>query len=220
MTAKKYPSARPFLPSSRSLSALEEASERCQGCPLYQGASQSVFGEGPKNAQLVLVGEQPGEQEDLKGRPFVGPAGAFLDDALEQAGLIRNNLYITNAVKHFKFEVRDGRRVGLKPQASEIEACRPWLESEIEILQPELVVAMGAVAARSLFQRAVTVSELRGRFFQNERGLTVLVTYHPSAALRHPVSTERARMRDALIEDLTMAREFLEDLSGSDVHRL
>lgn len=218
MSSNKYPTARPFLPESRSITALAGASQRCEGCPLFQGTTQTVFGEGPKNARLVLVGEQPGDQEDRTGRPFVGPAGAHLDEALEEAGLDRREIYVTNAVKHFKHEVSGSRRIGKTPLVSEINACRPWLESELQTLQPELIVALGAVAARSLFNESVTIAEVRGKFFQNDQGLNLIVTFHPSAALRHPVDDERKRIAAALIEDLKRARHFLEDLSRPDLH--
>lgn len=208
MNSKKYPTAEPFLPDSHSISALQKAAQGCQGCPLYLDGTQTVFGEGPKNARLILVGEQPGRAEDREGRPFVGPAGKHLDQALREAGLNRDEIYVTNAVKHFKNE----GGVGKTPLVPEIQACRPWLEREIEILEPELVIALGATAARSLLKMSVAIGEYRGKFLRNEAGLSLLVTYHPSAALRHPIEAERRTIYEQLVEDLSRARQFLDDL--------
>src|SRR5262249_31801481 len=138
----EYPSAEPFLPQRLSLAALKRAAASCHGCPLYKPATQTVFGQGPSSAQLILIGEQPGDQEDRSGKPFVGPAGQLLDRALEQAGIDRKSVYVTNAVKHFKFERRGKRRIHSKPGAREIQACRPWLVAEIEVVKPQLLVAL------------------------------------------------------------------------------
>src|SRR3982751_876824 len=144
-------SAAEFLPPSRSLKALEEAAQGCRGCELYKDATQAVFGEGRKSAELMLVGEQPGDKEDLEGEPFVGPAGRLLDRALEEAGIDRSAAYVTNAVKHFKWKPRGKRRLHQTPRAGEIEACKPWLQAEIEAVNPQALLAMGATATRSLF---------------------------------------------------------------------
>src|SRR5690242_8003476 len=156
-------SAAEFLPNSRSLTVLERAAAGCRGCPLYEDATQAVFGEGRKRAELMLVGEQPGDKEDLAGEPFVGPAGKLLDRALEEAGIDRSQAYVTNAVKHFKWKPRGKRRLHQTPRVGEIEACKPWLAAEVEAIRPEAVLAMGATAARSLFGPKVKVTKDRGR---------------------------------------------------------
>lgn len=167
-----------------SLKALREAEVRCRRCPLYKHATQVVPGEGPARAPLMLVGEQPGNEEDLAGEPFVGPAGRMLDRALHEAGLERRKIFITNAVKHFKFEPRGKRRLHKRPDANEIDACRLWQDFERKLVRPRLVVALGATAARSLLHRVVTISKERGRPQPLEDGGSVLVTIHPSYLLR------------------------------------
>ncbi len=207
MARSDYPTAQPFLPDDKNLDTLATAAEGCQGCPLYQDATQVVFGSGPPDAEIMLVGEQPGAQEDQIGEPFVGPAGRLLDQALKEGGLNRDELYITNAVKHFKFEVSDGRRSGIKPSVGEIKACHPWLESEIEQVQPEIVVAMGAVAARSLTGKPLAIGEVLGSWLQTSEGRSLIVTYHPSAVLRSPAEVDQDRIFEALVRDLDRARE-------------
>lgn len=195
--------AGPFVPRSTSLKALATAAAGCRGCPLWQPATQTVFGSGPAHASLILVGEQPSDVEDRKGRPFVGPAGAVLWQCVEEVGIDRDALYVTNAVKHFKFTERGKRRLHQRPDAAEIEACHPWLVAELEAVPARVVVALGAVAARSLFGRPMPIVANRGTTFTAE-GRTALITYHPSAVLR---ADERAdEVRAALIEDLRLAQ--------------
>jgi uracil-DNA glycosylase family protein len=173
----------------------------CRECPLGERATQTVWGEGPTRAALMLVGEQPGDREDLEGRPFVGPAGRLLDDALSQLGLDRNSIYVTNAVKHFKYELRGKRRIHKTPAQREIEACYHWLESEIEAVQPSAIVALGSTAARALLGRPVPVMSQRGQWLKREDGIPVLITLHPSALLRVP-DADRAAALGAWLNDL------------------
>ena len=187
-----------------TLAALREGTERCRACPIGEHATQAVNGEGPHGARLMLVGEQPGDQEDLRGRPFVGPAGQLFDRALAELGWPRDTLYVTNAVKHFNFELRGKRRIHKTPAQQEVLACRNWLESEIALVQPQALVALGATAARSLLGRAVAVMTERGRWLQRDDGLRVLVTLHPSALLRmDPAAFEVAYA--AWLQDLRQA---------------
>jgi len=185
---------------------LAEQAKACQACPLWQGATQTVFGEGPVAARLMLVGEQPGDREDLQGHPFVGPAGRLLDEALEQLGWPRDRLYLTNAVKHFKYELRGKRRMHKSPAQREVQACAPWLEQEITTVDPAAIVALGATAARAVLGHAVPVLASRGQWLAREDGRRVLITLHPSALLR-----DRGPGRDAAIaawiEDLRRAGE-------------
>ena len=171
-------------PPARSLPQLREAARVCRACPLYRFATQTVFGDGAARASLMLVGEQPGNDEDLQGRTFVGPAGRLLDQLLEQAGIDRKRVYLTNAVKHFKFEQKGKRRLHQKPKGLEIRACQPWVLAEIELVRPAVLVALGAVAAASLFGKTVSVLRDRGRAIDSPLAPCCFVTYHPSAALR------------------------------------
>ncbi len=186
------------------LAQLAEQAAVCQACPLWRGATQTVFGEGPASARLMLVGEQPGDHEDLLGHPFVGPAGRLLDEALEQLGWPRDKLYLTNAVKHFKYELRGKRRMHKSPAQREVQACAPWLEQEIAAVDPKAIVALGATAARAVLGHAVPVLANRGQWLAREDGRRVLITLHPSALLR-----DRGPDRDAAIaawiEDLRRA---------------
>ena len=176
--------ARAFLPAKRTVSSLRKAAEHCQGCDLYKDATQTVFGEGPARASVVFVGEQPGDQEDRQGHPFVGPAGRLLDRALEEAQIERDEVYVTNAVKHFKWIWRGKRRLHQKPAVRQIMACRPWLEAEIGALEPKLVVCMGSTAAQSVLGRPVAILKQRGKFLTAENLPLVFVTIHPSAIYR------------------------------------
>jgi DNA polymerase len=176
----------PDVGPNTTIAALAEEAAHCRRCDLYKLATQTVFGEGPPDARLVLVGEQPGDQEDLAGRPFVGPAGKLLDRALEDAGVDRSQVYVTNAVKHFKFEPRGKRRIHKKPDRTEIEACKWWLDREIVVLRPELIVALGGTAAQALTGRAVKIMSERGRIVPDPRGFRLLFTIHPSMLLRIP----------------------------------
>ena len=167
-----------------NLGELRAQADGCRRCPLWRDATQTVFGEGPENAKIVFVGEQPGDQEDLAGRPFVGPAGRVFDEVIEQAGIDREKLYVTNAVKHFKFVPRGKRRLHQKPNAGEVSACRWWIDNELKMIKPELVVAMGATAAQSLLGKAVPITRMRGQTVTREDGLKVFLTIHPSFILR------------------------------------
>ena len=200
--AAKYPGAAPYLPDRRSLEALREAVQGCRGCPLYADATQAVFGAGPASARLVLVGEQPGDQEDRAGEPFVGPAGGVLDRALEAAGIDRGETYVTNAVKHFKWKARGPRRIHDKPTWSEQVACRPWLEVELEAVSPRGVVLLGATAAQSLLGREFRVTRSRGRLLESDLADVVLATIHPSAVLR---ADDRDEAFAGLVDDLEVA---------------
>jgi DNA polymerase len=196
-------SAAPFVPADADLGALSLAAAGCTGCPLHRDTTQTVFGTGPAGASIVLVGEQPGDVEDRKGQPFVGPAGRVLWACVEEAGLARDELYVTNAVKHFKHEDRGKRRLHKRPTSAETVACRPWLDAELRAVAAPVIVAMGATAARSVFDRALPVEANRGRAL-NAAGRVAIVTYHPSAVLR--ATDEAARMRAAIVEDLRLAQ--------------
>jgi DNA polymerase len=202
-------SAADFLPATRSLPALREAAAGCRGCGLYRDATQTVFGEGRTTARLMLVGEQPGDQEDRAGHPFVGPSGRLLDEALAEAGIDRGTTYVTNAVKHFKFVRQEltRRRLHKKPAAGEVRACHPWLEEEIKLVRPALVVALGSTAAQALLGPAFRVTRERGRVIESALG-PVLATVHPSAILRAPSETRAAEHR-AFVRDLTAAARWL-----------
>ena len=179
MATKLPNSAMDFLPAERTLKALRDAARSCKGCELYKNATQTVFGEGPPNASVVFVGEQPGDQEDRQGRPFVGPAGRLLDKALADAQIPRDQVYVTNAVRHFKFIWRGKRRLHQKPSIRQVTACRPWLEAEIEVLRPKLLVCMGATAAQSVIGKAVPISQSRGKFLKSDLGPLTFI-YHSS----------------------------------------
>ena len=200
------PGAAPFVPGSATLPQLRDAAQQCRGCELYRHATQAVLGEGPADARIVLVGEQPGDKEDLAGKPFVGPAGAVLNRALEDAGIQRSDVYITNAVKHFKFEERGKRRIHKKPAETEIAACRPWLEAELSCLHPKIVVCLGAIAARALIGKQHRVLRDRGRFFPHPAAGTVTATVHPSMILRAPGPDQRRAAYEAFVADLKAVR--------------
>jgi uracil-DNA glycosylase family protein len=203
------PGAKPFVPKTRSLNQLLRAAQKCQGCELYRAATQAVLGEGPAPARIVLVGEQPGDREDLAGRPFVGPAGALLNRALADAEIERSDVYVTNAVKHFKFEERGKRRIHKKPSSAEAAACKPWLEAELVIVQPRLIVCLGATAAHSVIGPHYRLLEQRGRFFPHPSAEAVTATVHPSAILRSPDPAQRQLDYTAFVKDLIAVRERL-----------
>jgi DNA polymerase len=186
--------------------ALFEEARRCTRCDLYKYATQTVFGEGPLNASIMFVGEQPGDQEDLAARPFVGPAGALFDAALEKAGIDRSTVYVTNAVKHFKFVAKGKRRIHNKPDAGEISACRWWIEHERELIRPPVTVALGATAARSLIGRTVTIGKIRGEPLALEDGSECWVTVHPSSLLRMPDPEKRREGRALFLRDLKLIK--------------
>jgi len=199
--------ATPFLPERRTLDALRDAACGCRGCDLWEPATQTVFGEGPNDATFVLVGEVPGDREDREGRPFVGPAGRELDKALEAAGIDRAETYVTNAVKHFRFEERGKRRIHQKPDAKQIKACRPWLAAELDLLRPEVLVLLGATAAKSLLGSAFKLMAERGRPLDSDLTAVVVATIHPSSILRGRDGEARQTQRDMLIEDLRVAAQ-------------
>jgi DNA polymerase len=201
----RFPTAEAFLPTRPSLKSLRDAAPRCRGCDLYKNATQTVFGEGPRNARLVLLGEMPGDEEDKQGKPFVGPAGRLLDVALDQVELSRNDVYVTNAVKHFRWEPRGKRRLHKKPSARQIEACKPWLHAEILVVKPEGIVCLGATAAQVMLGRSFRITKHRGRFFEGRDVAWLMATYHPAAILRAPEKENRERMRQDFTEDLRRA---------------
>jgi uracil-DNA glycosylase len=200
-------SAEAFLPPRLNLKSLRAAAEHCEGCDLYKNATQTVFGEGPRGAAVILLGEVPGDEEDKQGHPFVGPAGRLLDEALDEAGLARDKVYLTNAVKHFRWEPRGKRRLHKKPATRQIEACKPWLHAEILIVKPRVIVCLGATAAQAILGRDFRITKHRGKFFKSEQAAWITPTYHPSAILRAPDREDREQKRSELVEDLHHAAE-------------
>lgn len=199
---KELWSAAPFVPDEPTLRKLKIAAAGCTGCPLYKVATQTVFGEGSSEARVLFVGEQPGNDEDLQGKPFVGPAGKLLDRCLMEAGIDRAQVYVTNAVKHFKWEPRGKRRLHKKPSAREIAACRPWLEAEIQVLQPTVIVALGATAAQTLLGKDFRVTQQRGELIPSPLAPHVLATVHPSSLLRAPDEETRRLETARFVDDL------------------
>ena len=195
-------SAASYVPSHPTLESLRDAINACRGCELYRRATQGVPGEGPARARLMLVGEQPGNDEDLAGRPFVGPAGQLLDRALAEAGIARADTYVTNVVKHFKWTPKGQRRIHEKPNTREVEACRPWFQTELDLVKPEVVVALGATAAQAILGSAFRISRERGRWVASPLAAKVLATAHPSAVLRMPDEPARREAMAQLIADL------------------
>jgi len=202
MPAREFPPAESFFPERRSLTLLSIAARDCAACPLYERATQTVFGEGPEQARIVLVGEQPGDREDLAGRPFVGPAGRVLDSALDAAGIERERVYVTNAVKHFYFEPRGKARIHKTPKPGDVRACRPWLVAELSAIRPALLVLLGSAAAKSVFGPDFRVTKERGKPLSTELAPVVIATLHPSAILRAPDSEARHRAFAELVHDL------------------
>jgi uracil-DNA glycosylase family protein len=202
-------SAVPFLPARLTLASLREAARECQGCPLYQNATQTVFGQGRRDARVFLIGEQPGNDEDLQGKPFVGPAGRILDQGLESAGIERDDAYVTNVVKHFKWEAKGKRRMHKTPGAREIAACLPWLEKEIELIKPEVLVCLGATAAKALLGRNFKVSVQRGLVLPSNFAPHAVATVHPSSILRQPSSEDRGREMTRFVNDLRVVAGLL-----------
>lgn len=200
-------SAAEFVPASRSLSTLRRAAEGCRGCPLWEDATQTVFGAGPRKAELMLVGEQPGDREDVEGEPFVGPAGRILARALEATAIDREDVYLTNAVKHFKWRARGKRRLHQTPRAGEVEACKPWLEAELKAVQPTALLALGATAAKALFGSSVRVTRDRGRLIDSSLAPVAALTLHPSAILRLGEHDEREEAFAGLVDDLRLIVE-------------
>jgi DNA polymerase len=216
VTAK---SAAPFVPETRNLAVLREAAQGCRGCDLYKNATQAVFGEietrpakGRRSVSLMMIGEQPSDHEDLEGRPFVGPAGRLLNECLEEAGIDRRRVYVTNAVKHFKWEPRGKRRINKKPTMREIKACRPWLDAELEAVHPSLIVCLGATAAKDILGSDFRVTQERGKLITREGLPPVAATVHPSSILRARTDEDRHCEKLLFIEDLKKVHLFLEQL--------
>lgn len=214
---KPRQTAAPLIPSKPTLTLLRKNAAHCKACDLWKMGTQTVFGEGPPRAKLMFVGEQPGDREDRAGHPFVGPAGMLLDRALVEAGIDRGEVYVTNAVKHFKWEPRGKRRIHKKPRASEIEACRPWLESEIAVIKPELVVCLGATAAQALLGKGFSVLRQRGKILRSVLAPRVMATVHPSSLLRAPDDKERHAQMARFVRDLKTAAQAVTHESQANV---
>ena len=208
--------ARRFVPPGADLDRLKQAAAGCTACPLHERGTQTVFGEGRPRAHVMLIGEQPGDQEDLKGRPFVGPAGQLLDWALEKAGIDRSQAYVTNVVKHFKWVPRGKRRIHSKPSSMEIRACLPWLEAEIEVVQPEAIVLLGATAAQALLGPTFRVTRERGRFLRSNLAPHIMATVHPSSLLRIEDDAERKDAIRQFVRELRQVAAVLAGVSGSE----
>ncbi|HEX6098316.1 MAG TPA: UdgX family uracil-DNA binding protein [Thermoanaerobaculia bacterium] len=198
--------AAPLIPPRPTLSKLRDAAAECKACHLWKLGTQTVFGEGKAKATIMFVGEQPGDKEDLAGRPFVGPAGALFDASLEEVGIDRTTVYVTNVVKHFKWEPRGKRRIHKKPNGVEITACRPWLDSEINVVQPRVIVCLGSTAAQAVIDRKFKVTQQRGIFVPSELAEYVTATVHPSSILRAPTDEARRTERERFVEDLRKVR--------------
>jgi uracil-DNA glycosylase family protein len=210
MPKSKPPGADPFVPEARSLPVLRKALQDCRGCDLYSHATQGVLGEGPAPARVMLVGEQPGDEEDIRGRPFVGPAGKMLDKALAEAGLDRTAIFVTNVVKHFKFEERGKLRIHKKPNTSEVTACNPWLAKEVEVVRPEWIVCLGATAAQALLGSQFRLTQERGKMLQHPwASVGAIATVHPSLILRIPEPEQRQEEYERLVADLRFVRSHL-----------
>lgn len=203
--------AAEYVPAgARTVEALHRAAQGCRGCDLYRDATQAVLGEGPSDARIMLIGEKPGDQEDKQGHPFVGPAGRELSSALDMAGVDPNDVYITNVVKHFKFVRRGKRRIHQKPTAGEVQACRPWLDREIEIVRPDVMVLLGATAAQAILGRQFRITRERGAIVERDGLPAALATWHPSAILRQSEREDRARLRNELIAHLQVAARWVQ----------
>jgi DNA polymerase len=208
-------SAAAFIPPTPTLPHLRQAAKTCTECDLYQRATQTVFGEGASHAKLIFVGEQPGDQEDLQGHPFVGPAGRLLDKALVEAGIPRNAVYITNAVKHFKWEPQGKRRKHKRPSAGEVAACRPWLASEVNAIHPRILVCLGATAALSVLGKVLRINEARGQFMNTPWAAATYVTIHPSSIFRHRERVQQEAEYRHFVEDLKHIRRKLMEYERS-----
>ncbi len=203
-------SALPLIPDRPTLPRLREAAKSCRACPLWKRGTQTVFGEGSRDSLVVLVGEQPGDREDIEGRPFVGPAGRFLDACLEEAGIDRSKAYVTNVVKHFKWEPRGKKRIHQKPNSVEIGACRPWLDAELALIKPKVLVCLGATAAQALLGPSFRVMKSRGSFVESDLAPFVTATVHPSSILRAPDDAARRQAKKAFVQDLRKVARKLE----------
>ncbi|MDQ6877933.1 MAG: UdgX family uracil-DNA binding protein [Candidatus Dormibacteraeota bacterium] len=208
-----------LIPEQMTLESLREAAAACKACELWEIGTQTVFGEGRAGARLMMVGEQPGDREDIEGHPFVGPAGRILDEALEAAGIARADVYVTNAVKHFRWERRGKRRLHSKPSQVHIRACRPWLEAELEVVRPHLLVLLGATAAQSVMGSTFKVTQQRGKVLASPLGVGVLATVHPSSVLRSPDGASRKDAMDGLVADLKAAARHLAPINESGRRR-
>jgi uracil-DNA glycosylase len=206
---KLQDSAENFFPERKSLKAFRDAAADCKACDLWKRGTQTVFGEGARRAEVLFVGEQPGNEEDLSGKPFVGPAGRLFDDALTEAGIDRKQTYVTNVVKHFKWEPRGKRRIHKKPNAREISACRPWLEAEIDLVKPKIIVCLGATAAQALLGPKFRVSKQRGQFIESDLAPYILATVHPSSILRAPDDETRHAEKRRFVDDLKKVAQVL-----------
>jgi DNA polymerase len=207
-------SARDFVPKTRSLDSLRQAAKICQGCDLYLNATQTVFGEGPGHAHVMMIGEQPGDLEDRKGAPFVGPAGRLLDKALVEAHIPRGEVYVTNAVKHFKWIWRGKRRLHQKPSIRQVGACRPWLEAELQLVQPKIVVCMGATATQAVIGKPVPITKERGKFMDSDFANLTFVTIHPSAILRQRDKDEQEHEFGRFAAEMKLVQRKLQSLAG------
>jgi len=212
MPERETGTAAPLVPSRPTIKKLQEAARDCRACPLWKTGTQTVFGEGSRNAKVIFVGEQPGNDEDLAGKPFVGPAGKLLDKALVEAGIDRSEVYVTNAVKHFKWEPKGKRRLHKKPSGREIAACRPWLDAELEVLKPKILVCLGATAAQALLGKDFRVSQRRGEFVESELAEHVTATVHPSSILRAPDDKTRHAEMERFIADLKKVAKVIHGL--------
>ena len=212
MATKLQKSAADFLPRKRTLKTLREAARSCKGCDLYKNATQTVFGEGPETANVVFVGEQPGDQEDRQGHPFVGPAGRLLDKALAEARIPREQVYVTNAVKHFKWIWRGKRRLHQKPAIRQVTACRPWLEAELGVVGPKIVVCMGATAAQSVLSKPVLITKARGKFIESDSDRSIFITIHPSAIYRHREKEEQDKEYRRFVSEIKQVQRKLKSM--------
>ena len=215
MDKEEQTSAAEFLPKRRDLESLHAAARSCEGCDLYKNATQTVFGEGAEHANIILVGEQPGDMEDRQGHPFVGPAGRMLDKALSEARISRDEVYITNAVKHFRWIQRGKRRLHQKPAVRQIMACKPWLEAEIESIHPKLIVCLGATATQSILGKVVPIGQARGKFFNGQRGEAVFITIHPSAIFRQREKSEREAEYRRFVADMRLVERKLRGMAAA-----
>jgi uracil-DNA glycosylase family protein len=215
MAARQPTSAAEFLPPKRTLESLRAAARSCKGCDLYKNATQTVFGEGPKVASVMLVGEQPGDMEDRQGHPFVGPAGRLLDKALAEARIPRDEVYITNAVKHFRWIQRGKRRLHQKPSIRQVIACKPWLEAEIQVIHPKVVVCLGATAAQSMAGRIVKITQERGKFLDSDNGAAVFITIHPSSIYRLREREEQEKEYRRFVTEMKLVGRKLRSLAAA-----
>jgi uracil-DNA glycosylase family protein len=207
MAKKLATSAADFLPGCTNLKALRAAAALCEGCEIFERATQTVFGRGPRHADVVLVGEMPGDQEDLQGKPFVGPAGRLLREMLDEANIASEDVYLTNVVKHFRWEERGKRRLHKKPASRHVEACKPWLEAELFVIRPQLIVCLGATAAQALLGKDFRLTQEHGKVFHHPPAQAIAATFHPSAILRAPDETRRREMRTTFVEDIVQAMQ-------------